>query len=440
MERGPLHWFVRNFRTLFLAFGLALVVWVSSVIAANPNEERTYVNVPLEVVGKGSDMLMVGEVPQNVSVTLFAPRSWLDRYQNTPGLLRATLDLSGLGQGTHQVPVQVTAELDPTRVEAKTPDSVEISLDRLVSRQKPIQLEVTGQPARGYQAGDPELGVSTVTVTGAENKVSQVSSVLARLSIDNAVETVETELTLRPVDSAGAAVTGVTLSPERVKVTQPINLLAGFRNVVVRVVTTGQVATGYRLTNLTPFPPNVTVSSPNPDLVNSLPGFVETDPLDLTGLEDDVEVRLALNLPPGVSVVGEQSVLVQVSVAAIDSSLSITLPVEVVGLGTGLSGQASPNTMDIILSGPIVKLDVLDPADVSVFVDVTGLEPGTYTLAPQVDILAESIQVQSILPEMLEITIVEGELPTLTPGPQTATPTTSGTPEASQALTPSPTP
>jgi YbbR domain-containing protein len=440
MERGPLHWFVRNFRTLFLAFGLALVVWVSSVIAANPNEERTYVNVPLDVVGKGADMLVVGDVPDTVSVTLFAPRSWLDRYQNTPGLLRASLDLSGLDQGTHEVPVQVAAELDPTRVEAVAPDSVEVTLDRLVSREKPIQLEVTGQPARGYQAGDAELGASTVTVTGAQNKVNQVSSVLARLSIENADETIETELQLRPVDSSGTAVTGVTLSPDRVSVTLPISLLAGFRNVVVRVVTTGQVATGYRLTNLTPSPPNVTVSSPNPDLVNSLPGYVETEPLDLTGLDDDTEERLALNLPPGVSVVGEQSVLVQVSVAAIDSSLSITLPVDVVGLGTGLSGQASPDTIDVILSGPIVILDVLDPADVSVFVDVTGLEPGTYTLAPQVDILDENIQVQSILPEMVEVTIVEGELPTPTPTTITETPETTGTPGISEALTPSPTP
>jgi YbbR domain-containing protein len=437
MNRPPVQWLVRNFRTLLLAFSLSLVVWVSAVIAANPNEERTYIGIPLEVVGKAADMLIVSDIPDTVDVTLFAPRSWLDRYQNQPGLLRATLDLSGLSQGTYTVEVQITTELEPTRVEIKVPDVVEVTLDRLVNRQRPVRLEVTGRPARGYQAGEPILNINTATVTGPESLVSQVVALEARLTIDNVSESIETELPLRAIDENGTQVNDVQITPDRVAVTQPINLLGGFRNVVVRVVTLGNVATGYRLTNLSASPPNVIVSSPDPELVNSLPGFVETIPLDLTGLNDDIEVRLALNLPPGVSVVGEQSVLVQVSIAAIESSLSITLPVEVVGLGPGLSALPAPDSVDIILSGPIVELDGLNPDDVSVFVDVTGLTPGIYQLEAQVDILSESIQVQSLLPEVLEVTIVVGELPTRTPSP---TPDLTTTPQALPFLTPTPTP
>lgn len=434
MRNGPLRWLVGNFRTLFLAFGLALVVWVSSVIAANPNEERTYTNVRLEVVGRGADMQMVNDPPATVSVTLFAPRSYLDRYQSEPDLLRATLDLSGLDSGPHEVPVQVTAELDPTRIQRVSPEEVEISLDRLITQEKPVQVEIIGDPARGYQAGDPVLGTTTGTVTGPESQVEQVAALVARLSIENADEPIETELQLRPFNENGGLVTDVQIAPSSVEVTLPISLLPGSRNLVVRVVTIGQVATGYRLTNLTPSPPNVIVSSPDPDLVNSLPGFVETEPLDLSGLTDDIEVRAPLNLPPGVSVSGEQSVLVQVGVAAIESSINIRLPVEVVGLGTGLSAQTAPDAVDVILTGPIVELDALDPADVRVFVDVAGLEPDVYQLEPQVELLTQSIQVESILPEILEVIIVEGDLPTRTP--PAPTPTFS----SQEALTPSPEP
>jgi YbbR domain-containing protein len=432
MRNGPLRWLVSNFRTLFLAFGLALVVWVSSVIAANPNEERTYSNVRLEVVGKGADMQITSDPPATVSVTLFAPRSYLDRYQSEPDLLRATLDLSGLGSGVHEVPVQVSAELEPTRIERVSPEVVEVSLDRLITQEKPVQVEIVGNPARGYQAGDPELETLVGTVTGPESQVAQVAALVARLSIENADEPIQTDLQLRPFNEDGGLVADVQIAPATVQVTLPISLLPGSRNLVERVVTIGQVATGYRLTNLTPSPPNVIVSSPDPDLVNSLPGFVETEPLDLTGLTDDIEVRMPLNLPPGVSVSGEQNVLVQVGVAAIESSISIRLPVEIVGLGTGLSAQAAPDAVDVILTGPIVELDVLDPADVRVFVDVAGLEPDVYQLEPQVEILSESILVESILPEILEVIIAEGELPTRTPTAPSVTP---GSPEA---LTPSP--
>jgi YbbR domain-containing protein len=233
----------------------------------------------------------------------------------------------------------------------------------------------------------------------------------------------------------GDLVTGVQVMPNTIGVTQPITLLGGFRNVVVRVATIGQVAAGYRLTNISVSPPNVVVSSPDPALVESLPGFVETDPLDLTGLEDDVEVRLPLNLPPGVSVVGEQTVLVQVNIAAIESSLSITLPVEVVGLGTGQSAQVSPDTVDIIFSGPVLALDRLTPADVSVVVDVTGLELGVHSLQPQISVLNADIRVESILPETVEVTIIVGEFDTPTP---TVTPPGFGTP--AEAITPTETP
>ena len=441
----PLQWLVRNFRTLFLAFGLALVVWVSAVIAADPNETRTFNNVPLETVGKASDMLITSDVPDTVSVTLFAPRSYLNLYQVQPGLLRAVLDLSGLEQGEHLVPIQVYPSLDPTRVEQKIPDALTVDLDRLVNQPKPIQLDVSGSPARGYQAGETSLTITEAMVSGAESRVSRVEMLVAVVDITGADAPIESDLALRPVDANGALVGGVQISPERVQVSIPITLLAGFRNVVVRVVTVGQVANGYRLTNITVSPPNVVVSSSDPDLVNNLPGFVDTEPLDLTGLQDDIEVRLPLNLPDGISVVGEQNVLVQVSIAAIEGSLSINIPVEVVGLGSGLSALVAPDTVDIILSGPVLELDALNTADVSVVVDVTGLEPGVYPLVPQVNLLSDLIRVEAVLPETLEVTIVSGPLPTPTITPfgtpgATDTAETSLTPSAVVEPTITPTP
>jgi YbbR domain-containing protein len=200
MNRGPVRWLVRNFRTLLLAFGLALLVWVSSVVAADPNESRTFPSVPLETIGKAPNMLVTSEIPQTVSVTLYAPRSWLDRYDSEQGLLRAVLDMSGKEQGTHQLEVQIYPALEPTRVEQVLPDTLEVTLDRLVNNEKPIRLEVTGRPASGYQAGEPVLEASTSTVTGAESKVSQVATLLAALDITNADETIEIQLTLRPVN------------------------------------------------------------------------------------------------------------------------------------------------------------------------------------------------------------------------------------------------
>ena len=99
-------------------------------------------------------------------------------------------------------------------------------------------------------------------------------------------------------------VTDLTIQPEAAHVTLPVTRQGGFRDLAVKVVVRGQVASGYRLDSISVSPPVVTVYSSNPDLVNALPGVVETQPLDLQAAKDNVTLRVPLNLPGGVSAVG----------------------------------------------------------------------------------------------------------------------------------------
>jgi YbbR domain-containing protein len=191
----------------------------------------------------------------------------------------------------------------------------------------------------------------------------------------------------------------------------------------------GQVASGYRLTNIFVSPVGVVVFSSNPQLVNNLPGYVETQSIDLTGKEDDFETLVDLNLPTGISVVGDPKVLVQVSIAAIESSLAISLPVEVIGLDPGLEASAIPAIVDVILSGPVPILNTLGPTDVRVVVDLTGYDVGTYQFIPDVNILPVRVQKVSMLPSTVEITITIAPTPTQSGTPNgTVTPLRTATP------------
>jgi YbbR domain-containing protein len=155
-------------------------------------------------------------------------------------------------------------------------------------------------------------------------------------------------------------------------------------------------------------------------VVNSLPGVVETAPLSLDGAKEDITTRLALSLPASISVVGEQNVLVQVGISPIQSSLTISnKKVEVIGLPSNLTAQISPETVDVILSGPLPLLDALSSQDVRVIVDVTGLEAGTHQLTPKVEILVSNISVESILPATLEVVLTSSGSISSTPLPTT---------------------
>jgi YbbR domain-containing protein len=226
-------------------------------------------------------------------------------------------------------------------------------------------------------------------------------------------------------------VPNVKINPADVAVSLPIRLLGGFKNAAVKVVTKGQVADGYRLTSISVSPPTVTLFSDDPNAIDEIPGYVETLPVDLTNLSDDVEISTGLNLPENVTLVREPSVLVQVSVAAIEGSLTITVPVEPVNLSPELQADISPATVDVIVSGPLNLLDQLSPANFRVIVDLGDLPPGVYQRQVVVDLQPDEVRVQTTLPESGEVTL---ELaPTPTP---LGTPSATELPEITPLLTP----
>lgn len=414
-----LRWLTTNLRTFLLAFSLALAVWVTAVTAADPDETQVFpAPIQIEYIGQDPSLILVGVVPQEVEVTLRAPVSIWESLTSGNASVRAVVDLSGLGAGTHTVEVQLQLDARPVRVISISPRTFDLVLETLVTRSLPVELDLTGIAATGFQVGDVTLAPLEAVVSGPESLVNQVAHVRTALDITDARTTIDTVLALQVTDANGAVVSGVSIHPDSIHVSMPITQQSGYRDLAVRVVTVGSPAGGYRLTSVSAFPAIVTIYSENVALVASQPGYVETMPLNLSGAKDDIETNLALNLPAGVIVIGEPTVLVQVGIAPLEGSLKISYrPVEVVGLADGLTAQISPVTVDVILSGPLPVLDSLFVSDVRVRVDLTGLTTGTYQLTPVVVIAKEGVTVESILPGTVEVIIADPNAITPTPTP-----------------------
>lgn len=413
-----MRWLASNIRTFALAFVLALAVWVSSVTAADPNEVQVFPRpVQIEFVGLAPNMVIVGNPTRQLTLTLRAPRSVWERLSAREGAVRAVVDLAGLEAGAHRLEVKIQIDERPVQIVSRSVESIEITLEPFITRTLPVTVGVVGEVALGFQAGDMLLNPANVTVSGPQSLVERVESIVSTLNISGARETLKTTLNLRALTAAGQLVNGVTISPEIVALEMPISQQGGYRDLAVKVSTLGQVASGYRLTSISVFPPVVTLYSADPELVARLPGFVETQPFDLTNARDDIEIRLALVLPEGVSLVGEQAVLVQAVISPILSSITLTNKrVEVIGLGRNLTATISPDTVDVILTGPLPVLEALNPNDVRVVVDLTGLIAGAYQLTPRIEILLEDIRTESINPATVEVTLSFG-IPTPTPRP-----------------------
>ena len=408
-----------NLRTFLLALVLGISVWVSAVTSADPDEVRIYPNVvPLEIIGSDPSLIITSDIPSSVEVTLRAPRSVWELLTAREKSVQATLDLSGIGAGEHDVNIQLRVLVRPYQIVLADPETVTVRLEPLATDTLPLDLSLSGLPAIGYQAGDVALDPTEVVISGPESIVNRAVRARVFVNLDGARENIEQSNPIQIVDVNNTVVKGLTVIPDTVQVSVPVSQQGGFRDVAVKVVVKGQIAAGYRLENISVFPPVITIFSSDPSIVNELPGVVETQPLDLQNANEDITTRLALNLPESVTIVGGQTVQVTVGISPIQTSLTLlNQPIDVIGLTEGLSVQPFPQTVDVIISGPLPVLDALTPQDVKVRVDVTGLGLGTHQLVPVVDVLVDNVLVESILPGTIEVVLSPPVTPTITPFP-----------------------
>ena len=409
-----LRWLGTNLRTLLLAFILALAVWVTAVTAADPDVTQAFSKpVPIEFIGQDPGLIMTGSYPRQVQVTLRAPRSIWDKLNSGEVTIRAVVDLTGLVSGLHVATVQLQVDTRPVRIISITPHTFVMTLEPLVTMTIPVELVMSGDPAIGYKVGDVVINPVNAVLSGPQSAVAKVKHISASLDLTNARQSIETTLPIKALAEDGSTVDNVTVQPDTVQIDLPLAQQGGYRDLAVKVVTVGKLASGYRLNNVTASPLIVTVYSENIPLIESLPGYVETTPLDLSGASNNIDTKLSLNLPGGVMLIGDQTVSVQIEIVPIEGSLTVAFrTVEVMGLAQGLKVQLSPITVDVILSGPLPVLDSLSPSDVHVRLDLTGLTVGTYQLTPVVSIAKQDVTVQSILPGTVEVVITKEAIPT----------------------------
>ena len=386
-----------------IALIFALTIWVVAMREQNPIVgDRFPQAIPIEVVNQGEDLLILGGFEEEVTLLVRAPEKvWSDLEAES---FYAYVDLADLGTGPHEVPVEVQHP-ETVRVMEKSPDVVSITLDRAARRWFGVGVNILGDVPVGYKYGVPVVTPSQVAVSGPQSSVDQIDAVVIDLQLRGEKATMEKAFEPWPQNKVGGTVSGVEISPSQVMVQLPIEQESGYRDVSVKVVTQGTVASGYWISDIRADPSTVSVYG-DPQRVSELLGFVETEPVDVEGANANLTRLVALVLPEDISLLGVGRVLVRIFVSPVLGGQTIRVSPTLQGLAPGLEATVSPQTVEVILAGPLADLSALQAEDVEVLLDLLDLGPGTYKVSPQV-VKPDSLEVQSIVPDQLEVVITE---------------------------------
>jgi YbbR domain-containing protein len=418
-----------------------MLVWFAAVREQNPPVEGRRGPIAVEVIGVPEYLTLVNDVSgRQINLLLQAPQSSWDNISNEK--FRAWIDLSNLEDGLHDVPVRVDVADPSIRVLDIEPKTITLQLAAVAEVLLPVEVQLMDEPPLGYQIDRaPSTEPISVTVRGPATFVAQVKQVTTRILLANSKETIERRADVLPLDGNGEVVTGLTILPDNVEVTVTLRQRFGYRDISVRAITTGTVASGYWISAISSNPNTVTVVG-QPSAIRSLSGFVETVPIDISNATAMVSKRVPLNLPPGVSLVEQEDadgtgVLVTIEVAALEGGQTVQREIRVQGVEPGRSWMVSPDRVDVILSGPVPRLQALQLEDVTVVLDLFGLGLDTvHRLEPTV-VVPEGLEVKSVLPERVEVVLSRGPTATPTPTPRpSATPSPVPSPTSGVASTP----
>jgi YbbR domain-containing protein len=409
-----IRWLWNNKGSLILAFVLALTVWVAAVSADDPTVGPMDKLIPIDYLPPAEGLQVVGDLTQTAKLSIRASQSVWDEI--TAERITIEVDLSDFGEGSHTYELDPQSDLRPLRIVNIEPAQISFTLETIITKEIPITVNVIGDPAIEFVARDATYEPETALIRGPRSVINRVEELRSEIEILGARQNVEEDIPLIAYDQDGQIVEGVEIEPGTVLVTVPIEQSDRYRLVSVIPTIEGSPAYGYRFKSVEAFPALVQVTSSDPEAIAELPGFVVTEPIDISGATETVERRVFLDLPPDFAIIGSQTILVRVTIEVIESSITFNLPIEVQGLAIGLAAELTPESLIITLTGPLSIIQGMEPEDVRVSVNLADLEEGSHVVTPEV--LVPQVEVQAeFIPSTIEVEITIAPPVTPTPAP-----------------------
>ncbi len=375
-----------------LSIAIATVMWFMVISINQPVDTRTY-STMLTLTGaetltaRGLTVANAQDLENTkISIKVKAQRTALDRLsQRQAEMITADVDLSGLTYAQNgdkiTLPVNVVVANGTTgyTIESKVPASVEIHVETLVSKEFPVSVSLNGNVPSGTTLSAPQLSIPTVTIKGPKSVVDSVVAV--RVTIDALQAAGQDAISVKPVayDKDGVTVSGLTFSSESITVSYR---LQEQKQIHIQVQTTGQVATGYHLTELNCNPQTITIMGTNETLQSV--EQITLEPLDVMNATASVSKTYTLQdyLPKGV-VLPNGMKTVQVMAHIIKSAdKTVTIPTTQIALQNQQPHfvYTMPETVSVTLVGDTTALETVSAENLTATIDVSDLEIGEYNM------------------------------------------------------------
>lgn len=368
-----------------VCFIASFCLWLYINNYENPIKTYTVKNVTVQILNQ--DLLkqdnFVISPNQSFTVNLTIKGSAVDVYSTKASDFKLAADLSSyaLKKGDNRIPVKI--EKYPDNVNVVQTDSlwVDVNLDEYAQKTVAVRPNIQGKPQVGRYSAEATINPRNVTVSGPAKNVKLVDHAEVNINVSNLSSDAELKVIPQPVDAKGNLISDVKVQPGTINVTVPISKA---KSVGINVKTSGVPSSKVSIKSVYSEQNYVDIIGNMSELDGT--DSIDTENIDLSKITGDTEIKVKLNVPKNIKVVGSDTVLVKISTTEGTStnatSSNLNVNVTSINLDEKYKAEIKPSSIVVAVSGGTnVSSDSL-----KAIVDLNNLKEGTYTLPVSVTV------------------------------------------------------
>lgn len=363
-----------------LLYGVVNYNALSSSYLSSLRYSKTISDVAV-IARYNTDTFEVTGLPETVDVTLTGDAANVTSAANA-STGSVICDLDGLTEGSHEVKLTTEGYSNNVNVTVN-PTNVNVTLKKKTTQQFDISYDFINQDQMDskYSCGTPEFEYTKINVRASSDTLDSIAFVKALIDVAGQTSDFEQDARLVAYDSSGNPV-NADIVPDTVHVTVPVT--SPSKSVKIQVQISGEVPDNKAIDSISMDQETVTIYGSETTLAD-IDSVVVT--LDATTLTKDSTVLRPIVLPAGVSSASTSQVTMNITLADAEERTIDDVPINVINNDSHYKASQPDNktTTSVTVKGTKDNIESINPEDINVYIDFTGVEPGLQTFALQIE-------------------------------------------------------
>lgn len=289
---------------------IAIALWFVVVNITDPNQTKTYRNVPVRIVNSGviTEQGKTLEVIEGTDiipvVTLKAPRTIIQEFGNSKDYIIATADMNNLADDGESVSIDFTTSKYSEKIDSVkgSVDKIKVRIENRKTAQLPLFATTSGEIESGYILGDTIPAQNQVRVAGPESVIGRIKTASVDVQVTGFTDNISTQSDIVLYDENGEVVPKKNLELNLDSVRVDVEILATKR-VPIYYSTSGIPAEGYAVTGEVDITPETVVIAGSKEEIEKVSEIsVPSEQLNITGQSGNMLVIADIKeyLPEGI--------------------------------------------------------------------------------------------------------------------------------------------